>query len=129
MELGFATVNKQRSVEDAIDDGDESAVTNNGTQNYEKEIHRDNCGGVISGRFLLLKVFENELGEKGEERGCSIKSHELELMGDKPMKKSKYLALKSNSKGSKVVQIFESEEEILARGSEDGFDDEEMTYL
>jgi hypothetical protein len=45
------------------------------------------------------------------------------------MKKSKYLALKSNSKGSKVVQIFESEEEILARGSEDGFDDEEMTYL
>jgi hypothetical protein len=50
-------------------------------------------------------------------------------MGDKPMKKSKYLALKSNSKGSKVVQIFESEEEILARGSEDGFDDEEMTYM
>jgi len=54
-------------VEDAIDDGDESAVSNNGTQNYEKEIHRDNCGGV-SGRFLLLKVFENELGEEGEER-------------------------------------------------------------
>jgi hypothetical protein len=47
-------------------------------------------------------------------------------MGDKPMKKSKYLALKSNSKGSKVVQIFESEEEILARGSEDGFDDEQI---
>lgn len=42
------------------------------------------------------------------------------------MKKSKYLAMKSNSKGSKVVQIFESEEEILARGSEDGFDDEQI---
>jgi hypothetical protein len=42
-------------------------------------------------------------------------------MGDKPMKKSKYLPLKSNSKGSKVVQIFELVEETLARDSEDGF--------
>jgi hypothetical protein len=42
-------------------------------------------------------------------------------MGDKPMKKSKYLALKSNSKSSKVVQIFESAEETLARDSRDGF--------
>jgi hypothetical protein len=50
-------------------------------------------------------------------------------MGDKPMKKSKYLALKSNSKSSKVVQIFESAEETLARDSRDGFDNEEMTFM
>ena len=59
----------------------------------------------------------------------SIKSHEIELIGDEPAKKSKSIALKSRGKSSKSLQDVESKEETPNGGSDDDLDVEEMTYL
>jgi hypothetical protein len=53
----------------------------------------------------------------------------LELIEDEPMKKIKTLALKSNGKSTKALEMAKSEEETLGGETNDGSKDEEMTLL
>jgi len=41
----------------------------------------------------------------------SLKSHEMELLGNDPSKKRKYIALKSKGKYVEALQVVESEED------------------
>jgi hypothetical protein len=59
----------------------------------------------------------------------SLKSHEIELGGDEPVKKSKSIALTSKGKSAKVVQSAESEEETPGGESDNDSDLEKMAYL
>jgi predicted transcriptional regulator len=59
----------------------------------------------------------------------SLKSHEIELVGDEQDKKSKSITLTSKGTSAKSLQSIESEEETLARESDNDTDLEEIAYL
>jgi hypothetical protein len=59
----------------------------------------------------------------------SLKSHEIELVGDEPAKKSKSIAQTSKGKSSKALEAIESKEETLDGGSDNDLDVEELIYL
>jgi len=46
----------------------------------------------------------------------SLKSHEMELIGNKPAKKSKSIAMESMEKYVKTLQVVESEDEVPCEG-------------
>lgn len=56
----------------------------------------------------------------------NLQSHEMELMGDEPAKKSKSLSLKSVGQSAKSPQIQKPEEFTHAGGFEEDSYDEEM---
>jgi len=56
-------------------------------------------------------------------------SHEIELLGDEPTKKSKIIVLKSKGKYDKGLQAVESEEEAPSEDSEESSDVEEITFF
>ena len=59
----------------------------------------------------------------------SLKSHEIELIRDELVKKSKSISLTYKGKYSKVLQVVELEEETHDGGSDNGSDLKEMAYL
>jgi len=59
----------------------------------------------------------------------SLKSREIEFVGDEPVKKSMSIALISKGKSAKALQAIESEEETLDGDSEIDSNVQEMAYL
>lgn len=59
----------------------------------------------------------------------SLKCHEIRLNEEEPVKKSKFIALKSKGKSSKALKADESEDESSSGGSEEDPEAEEMTML
>jgi len=53
-------------VEDAVGDGDDGAITEDG-RDKEEELRQKDDHALVAG-WLLLKVFENELEDEDEER-------------------------------------------------------------
>jgi transketolase N-terminal domain/subunit len=58
----------------------------------------------------------------------SLKSHDMELLGNDPSTKSKFIALKSKGKTIKALQAVESEEYIPKEDLEEGSDEDEMAF-